>query len=279
MQIGLICGESAGLLSIKEILNIKKVKIIFIVSANEKYDYVIKNICTQNKIIFFKKKQFKKKIIEFYLKNIDYLLSIFSNIIVPKSYLKMPKQMCINLHPGILPFYRGINVISGVIFNKERFTGLTLHKMEEKIDSGEIILIKKININNHETAFTLANKLKKKVPGLINFFFNKKIKKNKILLHSNNSNLCKKFPKYIPNNGLMNLNENALDILNIFKASFYGPYISSWGKLKININNINYIIKDLRILRKKKKLQKEIEKINRNEYMIQSKDKILKVTI
>ena len=65
MQIGLICGESAGLLSIKKILNIKKVKIIFIVSANEKYDYIIKNICTQNKIIFFKKKQFKKKIIEF----------------------------------------------------------------------------------------------------------------------------------------------------------------------------------------------------------------------
>ena len=191
----------------------------------------------------------------------------------------MPKKMCINLHPGILPFYSGINVISGVIFNKERTTGLTLHKMEEKIDSGEIILIKKINISNHETAFSLVNKLKKKVPSVIDCFFNKKIKKNKILLHSNNSNLCKKFPKYIPNNGLINLNENALEILNIFKASFYGPYISSWGKLKININNINYIIKDLRILRKKNKLQKKIEKINKNEYMIQSKDKILKITI
>ena len=279
MQIGLICGESAGLLSIKKILNIKKIKISFIVSANKKYNHVIKNICSRNKVFFFNKKQFKKKKIEFYLKNIDYLLSVFSNIIVPKNYLRMPKQMCINLHPAILPFYRGINVISGVIFNRERITGLTLHKMEEKIDSGKIILIKEININNNETALSLANKLKKKVPSLINFFFNNIIKKKKILLHSNNFNLCKKFPKYIPNNGLINLNKNALEILNIFKASYYGPYTSSWGKLKININNINYIIKDLRILKRKNKLHKKIEKINKNDYMLQSKDKILKITI
>ena len=279
MQIGLVCGESAGLLSIKKILNIKKIRIIFIVSANKNYNYVIKNICKHNKIIFFKKNQFQKKKIQFYLKNIDYLLSIFSNIIVPKNYLRMPKQMCINLHPAILPFYRGINVISGVIFNNEKVTGLTLHKMEEKIDSGKIILIKKININNYETALSLANKLKKKTPSLINFFLNKIIKKNKILLHSNKSNLCKKFPKYIPNDGLINLNENALKILNIFKASFYGPYKSTWGKLKININNINYIIKDLKILRGKKKLSKRIEKINKNQFMLQSNDKILKITI
>jgi methionyl-tRNA formyltransferase len=187
----------------------------------------------------------------------------------------MPKQMCINLHPAILPFYKGINVISGVIYNKEKITGLTLHKMEEKIDSGKIILIKKVSINDHETALSLANKLKKKVPGLINFFFKKIAKRNKILLHSNNSNLCKKFPKYIPNNGLINLNEKASAILNIFKASFYGPYKSTWGKLKININNKNYIIKDLKVL-KKNQLQK---KINKNMHMIKSKDKILKITI
>ena len=61
MQVGLICGESAGLISVKKILNIKNIKIIFIVSANNKYNSVLKNICLQNKIIFFKKYQFKKK--------------------------------------------------------------------------------------------------------------------------------------------------------------------------------------------------------------------------
>ena len=213
------------------------------------------------------------------MKKIDYLLSIFSNIIVPKNYLNMPKIMCINLHPGLLPYYRGINVISGAIYNEEKITGLTLHKMEKKIDSGKIILIKKINISNKENALTLINKLKKKTPVIINYFFNKIIKKNKIIFHKNNKKFCKKFPKYIPNNGLVDLNQTASKILKIFKASFYGPYKSTWGKLKININNIDYVIKNLEILNIRNKLQKKIKKINKKQYMVQCKDKILKIKI
>jgi methionyl-tRNA formyltransferase len=279
MQVGLICGESAGLISAKKILSIKKIKIIFIISADKKYDTAIKKICLQNKITFFNKKQFKKKNFLIYLKKIDYLLSIFSNIIVPKDYLNVPKKMCINLHPALLPYYKGINVISGVIYNKEKITGLTLHKMDEKVDSGKIILIKKINITNQENALTLMNKLKKKTPHLINYFFKKIIKKNKILLRDNNNKFSKKFPKYIPNDGLIDLKQTACKILRIFKASYYGPYLSSWGKLRININKADYVIKNLKIINRKNKLQKKIEKINENHYIVQSKDKILKITI
>ena len=279
MQVGLICGESAGLISAKKILSFKKIKIIFIISANKKYDAAIKKICIQNKIIFFNKSKFKKKKIFIHLKKIDYLLSIFSNIIVPKDYLNVPKKMCINLHPALLPYYKGINVVSGVIYNKEKKTGLTLHKMEEKIDSGKIILIKKINITNQENALTLMNKLKKKTPLLINYFFKKIIKKNKILLHDNTNKFSRRFPKYIPNDGLINLNQTASKILRIFRASFYGPYLSSWGKLKININKVDYVIKNLKILNRKNKLQKKLEKVNENQFLAKSKDKILKITI
>ena len=279
MQVGLICGESAGLISAKKILIIKKIKIIFIVSANKKYDVAIKKMCSQNKIIFFNKNQFKKKKFLVYLKKIDYLLSIFSNIIVPKDYLKLPKKMCINLHPALLPYYRGINVLSGVIYNNEKKTGLTLHKMEEKIDSGKIILIKKIDITHQENALTLINKLKKKTPVLLNSFFKKIIKKKKILFRNNNNKLSKKFPKYIPNYGLINLNQTAYKIVRIFKASYYGTYLSSWGNLKININKVDYVIKNLKILNRRIKLQKKFEKINEKQYLAQSKDKILKITI
>jgi len=68
--------------------------------------------------------------------------------IIPKTILKIPKYGCINVHPSLLPKYRGPAPIKFVILNGEKETGVTITLMTEKIDNGPIIAAEKFIINN-----------------------------------------------------------------------------------------------------------------------------------
>ena len=67
----------------------------------------------------------------------------------------------INIHPSLLPKYKGLNTHQRVIEKKEKFTGCTVHYVNQKLDSGKIILQKKIRISKKDTPKTLARKVLK----------------------------------------------------------------------------------------------------------------------
>lgn len=69
------------------------------------------------------------------------------------------KSGFVNVHPSLLPDYRGANPYSHVIINNEKETGVTLHFMDEDFDTGNIIWQKKMPIEPHETMGTLFNRL------------------------------------------------------------------------------------------------------------------------
>ena len=79
--------------------------------------------------------------------------------IIPKNILEIPKLGCLNLHPSLLPKYRGPSPIQTAIFNGEQETGITIMKMDEKIDHGPIIAQKKIILSDRENYQTLEKKL------------------------------------------------------------------------------------------------------------------------
>ncbi|WP_185860688.1 methionyl-tRNA formyltransferase [Blattabacterium cuenoti] len=81
--------------------------------------------------------------------------------ILPKEVWNFPKMGSFNLHASLLPQYRGAAPIHWAIINGEKKTGLTTFFIEEKIDSGKIILQKKIKIRKKETAGELEKKLKR----------------------------------------------------------------------------------------------------------------------
>lgn len=81
------------------------------------------------------------------------------NYKVPKVMLDSVKGGFINTHPALLPDYRGPNPYSSVILNGEKYTGVTLHLMDEEFDTGDIVFQKKILIDKVETMGTLFNKL------------------------------------------------------------------------------------------------------------------------
>ena len=74
-------------------------------------------------------------------------------------FIKKFKGKIINIHPSLLPKYKGLNTHSRVINNKENYTGCTVHFVNSKLDSGKIILQKKIKIKKNENAKNLAKRV------------------------------------------------------------------------------------------------------------------------
>jgi methionyl-tRNA formyltransferase len=106
----------------------------------------------------------------------DLLISYLSPWIIPKKILKKNK-LNINYHPGT-PNYPGIGCTNFAILNKEKFYGCTAHVMNEKVDTGKILGVRKFKINQNITVDQLLNRTYKEMEKLL-FFTIKKIIENK----------------------------------------------------------------------------------------------------
>jgi methionyl-tRNA formyltransferase len=91
--------------------------------------------------------------------NCDIAVVCSYNKLFPKEFLQTTKDGFINVHPALLPKYRGGNPYSHVIINGEKETGVTLHFMDEHFDTGDIVSQNKIEILNNDTMGTIFNRL------------------------------------------------------------------------------------------------------------------------
>lgn len=78
--------------------------------------------------------------------------------IISKKVVNQYKNKIINIHPSLLPKYRGLNTYSRIIKNKERKTGCTVHFVNDKLDEGDIILKKKFFIESKDDELMLKQK-------------------------------------------------------------------------------------------------------------------------
>ena len=81
--------------------------------------------------------------------------------IIPKEILEIPKYGCVNVHPSLLPQYRGSAPIQWAILNGDKETGVTTMYLDEGMDSGDIILQTKTPIDKDETSGELWDRLSK----------------------------------------------------------------------------------------------------------------------
>ena len=79
--------------------------------------------------------------------------------ILSATFIKNFHGKILNIHPSLLPKFKGLNTHERVIKNKEKYSGCTVHFVNSKLDSGRIILQKKVRIDKNETAKTLAKKI------------------------------------------------------------------------------------------------------------------------
>ena len=122
----------------------------------------IKNFAIKNNIPVHQPKNLKSEEFINLMKKIKPdLFVVVAFRMLPEIIINIPQYGSINLHASLLPNYRGAAPINWVIINGERETGVTIFFINKKIDEGDIISKKKININEDETAGSLHDKLMK----------------------------------------------------------------------------------------------------------------------
>ena len=81
--------------------------------------------------------------------------------ILSKNFINSFNGKIINIHPSLLPKYKGLNTHKKVIENKEKYTGCTVHFVNSKLDDGKIILQKKIKVLKKDNVNSLKNRVLK----------------------------------------------------------------------------------------------------------------------
>ena len=160
-----ISGNGSNLKSLIKFSNKKNspISIKLIISDNLnakglKYGKIFK---ISNKVFNYKNKLIaeKKIISEIINKKIELICLAGFMKILSKSFIKKFKGKILNIHPSLLPKYKGLNTHQRAISNGEKYSGCTVHFVNSRLDSGKIILQKKVRIIKGETTKSLAKKI------------------------------------------------------------------------------------------------------------------------
>lgn len=133
--------------------NCKNVK-VFEYVANENIS-VLEGLCTKKKIEYHR---LANDSLYNYLKETDkkiLLVSAFNTYIFDKRFFELDNLMMINYHPALLPFHPGRNSEAWSIYEQDEKTGITWHLVRERVDSGEILLQKEIELDISYTSLKL----------------------------------------------------------------------------------------------------------------------------
>ena len=118
----------------------------------------------KKKVFNFKNNKINNNNILIYLKKnqIEFICLAGFMKILSSSFIKKFNGKIINIHPSLLPKYKGLNTHGRAIKNKDKFAGCSVHYVSAKLDSGRIIMQKKIRINAKDTLISLSKKVLKK---------------------------------------------------------------------------------------------------------------------
>ncbi len=161
-----ISGTGSNLRNLIKFSKSKKspISINYIISNNHKskglqYAQIFK---IKKKIFNFKKRIVEKQILQILKRNEINLICLAGFMkILSKNFISNFEGKIINIHPSLLPKYKGLKVHERVIKNKEKFTGCTVHYVAPKLDSGKIIIQKKVRVSKRDTPQIIAKKVLK----------------------------------------------------------------------------------------------------------------------
>lgn len=230
MKIIFFTSNQRGILSIKEIE--KKYSIIKIITTSEYKKFIDKKLyikCPKN----INHTSFIKKINSY---KPDVIISAGFNKIFSKNFIKLTNCLWLNLHAGELPNMRGSSPMNWALIKGHKYVKINVTKLNERIDSGDLIETKKIIIDKNTTIKNLHDSANKLFPGMLLSVLNK-YSKNK-LKFKKQSLTHSYYPKRFMTDGFILFDHNnAQDVHNKIRA-LADPYPNAFtyfNKTKIQL--------------------------------------------
>ncbi len=235
LNVLLAAEESAGLQTLKLIQSRKeefKLKAVLTGTGDEHTAGPVHTLAKRFGCIVFpaenvKKPEFAKWMLK---QKIDILLNVHSLYLIHPEVVTAPKMGAYNLHPGLLPEYAGLNTPSWSIYNREQAHGVSLHRIEAGVDTGNVIYERSIPAEATDTGLSVSLKCAKTgiemISNLLDDALKNQIPEGRIQNLENRSYYKK---HSVPLNGEINWAASAAETDALIRASNYAPFASPWG--------------------------------------------------
>lgn len=256
----------------------EEIKISFIVPRTDTQDNTLKNFAEKYEIDYLHpvKVNSEEFIEKATLYNCDLFVSMSFNQIFTEQIINLPKFKTINCHAGKLPFYRGRNVLNWALINDEKEFGITVHFLDEGIDTGDIILQKIYPITDKDTYGTLLEIAYDECAKLL-YEATKQIQKGSFKRVKQNSIHPVGFycGRRAFGDEVINWNTSSREIFNFVRAlSYPGPYATTY------IENIVVKINQVRLIKDAPRytnIPGQILSKTENGYLVKSKDSFIEI--
>jgi len=160
--------------------------------------------------------------------NIDLIVVCGYKYIIPKEIFDIPIFRTINIHPSYLPAYRGQHVVNWAIINGEKETGVTIHYIDEEIDTGDIIVQKKISILFEDDVNTLHDKIYPEACELLIRVLHCIASGKQIIGKKQDDTKASYFRPRVPEDGKIDWNKDGLEIYNLIRG-LVNPWPGAYG--------------------------------------------------
>jgi methionyl-tRNA formyltransferase len=217
------------------------------------YDSVIDEAEKQGIEVFFKKKINDSLIEKIQDLQPDIILSTFYRNILSKKILGIPSIGCFNIHPGMLPNYRGFSPAMRALLAGEKRFGITIHSMDSKIDTGDIMVQEEFPIDEDETGFELHMRSTALCTKLISENFYKLVNQDLIPIQQTG---CGSYYGAIPSPVFINWQTKADSLKNLIRG-----YAQPFRCLQTSMFNKYFLINRVTVIRDEKHLIQKVGKI------------------
>lgn len=172
------------------------------------------------------------------IKNFDLSVVIEYGRIIPERLLSVPKYNTINIHPSLLPLYRGPTPIQAALLGGDSKTGVTIMQMDATMDTGPILLQKEMVVEKNDTFTTLRDKLMplaldaliETIPGFIDGSIQPKAQNNTLATY------CKLLDR---EDGKIDWNKTTAEIYNQFRALTPWPGVwTVWNEKRLKLTSL-----------------------------------------
>ena len=230
MKIVLFSEDRFGAEVLLEILKTDEATLVVCPYFDSNIHKRLETLCKAKHIEFYRTKNINDEYVLSKMKseNFDLLVSCHCSRIIAKEIFTLPRLGAVNLHPSLLPKYRGMSPQHWPIINGDKETAVTIHEIRENVDTGAILKQIRVQINQDENVCDIQNKMipiyKQAFSELLQDF-----KNNTVQHKEQESSKEIYYGKFYPEYAEINLRQTKESVKNLVRAVTH-PYCGAWYK-------------------------------------------------